>query len=101
MKRIVESMQRVLLRRIVENLEEADVYDERGNVVITKDLKVRHIQSQFEYTVADVIPGDKVQIVLRAPEEARFTPAGYTEDIEGKGDLVVTQDEFEKDYEVK
>ena len=75
MKRIVESMQRVLLRRIVENLEEADV--------------------------AEVIPGEKVQIVLRAPEEPRFTPSGYTEDIEGEGDLVVSQDEFEKDYEVK
>ena len=85
----------------MENLEEADVYDDRGNVVVTKDLKVRHISSQFEYTVAEVIPGEKVQIVLRAPEEPRFTPSGYTEDIEGEGDLVVSQDEFEKDYEVK
>ena len=101
MKKIIESMQRVLLRRIVENLEEADVYDDRGNVVITKDLKVRHIPSQFEYTVAEVIPGEEVQIILRAPEEARFTPAGYTDNIEGEGDIVLSQDEFEKDYEVK
>ena len=63
MKRIVESMRRVLLRRIVENLDEADVYADRGN--------------------------------------ARFTPSGYTDEIEGEGDFVVTQDEFEKDYEVK
>ena len=88
MKRIIESMQRVLLRRIVENLDEAD-------------LKVRHISSQFEYTVAEVIPGEEIKIILRAPDEPRFTPPGYTDDIEGKGDLVVTQDEFEKDYEVK
>ena len=101
MKRIVESMRRVLLRRIVENLDEADVYDDRGNVVITKDLKVRHIASQFEYTVAEVIPGERLQIVLCAPEAARFTPSGYTDEIEGEGDFVVTQDEFEKDYEVK
>ena len=45
---IIESMRRVMLRRIVENLEEADVVDDRGNVVISKDLKVRHISSQFE-----------------------------------------------------
>ena len=69
--------------------------------MITKDLKVRHISSQFEYTVAEVIPGEEIKIILRAPDEPRFTPPGYTDDIEGKGDLVVTQDEFEKDYEVK
>ena len=51
-KTIIESMQRVLLRRIVENLDESDVVDDRGNIVISKDLKVRHIPSQFEYTVA-------------------------------------------------
>jgi len=103
MKRIIESMQRVLLRRIVENLDEADVYDDRGNIIITKDLKVRHISSQFEYTVAEVVPGSEgqVNIVLRAPEEPRFTPAGFTEDIEGEGEIVISQDEFEKDYEVK
>lgn len=103
MKQIIESMQRVLLRRIVENLDEADVYDEHGNMIIAKDLKVRHILSQFEYTVAEVVPGPEgqVNIILRAPEEARFTPVGYTEDIEGEGEIVISQDEFEKDYEVK
>jgi hypothetical protein len=101
-KVILESMKRVLLRRIVENLDEADVVDGRGNVVISKDLKVRHIPSQFEYTVADVIQGpDGTQIVLRAPESARFTPHGFTDDVEGEGELVVSQKEFEKDYEVK
>jgi len=103
-KTIVESMRRVLLRRIVENLDEADVYDERGNMVIAKDLKVRHIPSQFEYTVAEIIRGREdsgMSIVLRAPEEARFTPPGYTEEVEGEGDFIVTQGEFEKDYEVK
>jgi hypothetical protein len=101
-KVILESMKRVLLRRIVENLDEADVVDSRGNVVISKDLKVRHIPSQFEYTVADVIQGpDGTQIVLRAPESARFTPHGFTDDVEGEGELVVSQKEFEKDYEVK
>jgi hypothetical protein len=92
-KAILESMRRVMLRRIVENLDEADVVDNHGNVVIGKDLKVRHVPSQFEYTVAEVIRGpDGVQIVLRSPESSRFQPGA---------DLVVSEKEFEKDYEVK
>jgi hypothetical protein len=100
---IVESMRRVMLRRIVENLEEADVVDDRGNVVISKDLKVRHIPSQFEYTVAEIVSGEdgKVNIILRSPDKARFTPSGFTDEIEGEGSLMVSQDEFEKEYEVK
>jgi hypothetical protein len=92
-KAILESMRRVMLRRIVENLDEADVIDNRGNVVIGKDLKVRHVPSQFEYTVADVVQGrDGVQIILRSPESSRFQLGT---------DLVVSEDEFEKEYEVK
>ena len=64
-----------MLRRIVENLDEADVVDSRGNVVISKDLKVRHVPSQFEYTVADVVRGrEGIQIILRSPESSRFEP---------------------------
>lgn len=74
-KTILESMRRVMLRRIVENLDEADVVDSRGNVVISKDLKVRHVPSQFEYTVADVVRGrEGIQIILRSPESSRFEP---------------------------
>ncbi|MBP04504.1 MAG: hypothetical protein CMA72_06950 [Euryarchaeota archaeon] len=92
-KTILESMRRVMLRRIVENLDEADVTDSRGNIVISKDLKIRHVPSQFEYTVADVIHGrDGIQIVLRSPESSRFEPGT---------DLVISEDEFEKEYEVK
>jgi|TARA_R110000744_G_scaffold47618_1_gene104703 hypothetical protein len=102
-KVIIESMRRILLRRIVENLKEADVYDDRGNIIISKDLKVRHIPSQFEYTVADIIqgPDEEVSFVLRAPEGARFTPSGFTDGVEGEGKMVISKDEFEKEYEVK
>ena len=50
-----------------------------------------------------MVPGKDggVSIVLRTPDEPRFTPVGFTDDIEGKGSLVVSQDEFEKEYEVK
>ena len=89
-KVIIESMRRILLRRIVENLKEADVYDDRGNIIISKDLKVRHIPSQFEYTVADIIQGPD--------EEVSFV---LTDGVEGEGKMVISKDEFEKEYEVK
>jgi len=68
--KIVESMYRVYKRRLVEALR---VRDDSDNIVISKDLKVRHDESGFEYTVADV-SGDSVK--LRKPEEPRFSPPG-------------------------
>lgn len=70
--KIVESMYRVYRRRLVEALR---VRDDSGNIVIDKDLKVRHDASGFEYTVADV-SGDPLTIKLRKPEEPRFEPSG-------------------------
>jgi len=68
--KIVETMYRVYRRRLVEALR---LTDNSGEVVISKDLKVRHDESGFEYTVADV-SGDSVK--LRKPEEPRFSPPG-------------------------
>lgn len=54
-------------------LFETDIEDAHGNIVIQKDLKVRHKGSQLEYTVEDVIDsGGEPQIILRLPEEPRF-----------------------------
>lgn len=94
-KRIVESMRRVLLRRIVENLDEVDVIGKDDKVIISKDLKIRHIPSQFEYTVADVLQdaGDEVVVKLRAPDASRFDDEAET--------LEVDQETLEKEYEVK
>ena len=61
----------------MENIKETDVQDARGNVVIAPDLKVRHKDSQYEYTVDSVVKdesGNNV-ILLRLPEEPRFEPA--------------------------
>ncbi len=58
-------------------MNETDVKDSRGNVVISKGLKVRHKDSPFEYTVDSVLqePDGEVTIMLASPEAPRFEPA--------------------------
>ncbi len=55
------------------NLKELDLQDSQGNIVISPDLKVRHKDSQFEYTVDSVAKDDngEVVVLLRMPEEPR------------------------------
>ena len=59
-------------------MNETDVKDSRGNVVISPGLKVRHKDSQFEYTVDQVLqePSGYVTVMLASPESPRFEPAG-------------------------
>jgi hypothetical protein len=60
----------------MNRMKESDVQDSQGNIVIAPDLKVRHKDSQYEYTVDSVVvdeKGDNV-ILLRLPEEPRFEP---------------------------
>ncbi len=56
------------------SLKELDLQDKKGNIVISPDLKVRHKNSQYEYTVDSVIKDDQGQnvVLLRMPEEPRF-----------------------------
>ena len=57
-------------------MKEADVKDSHGNIVISPGLKVKHKDSQFEYTV-DSVTSDEEEghvVVLRLPEEPRFEP---------------------------
>ena len=67
-------------KRLVEVLSEsviveADVFDKRGNQLLSPGLKVRHVESGFEYTVDSVDgDGDDVEIRLRKPEVPRFEP---------------------------
>ena len=112
-------------------LDETDVKDSQGNVIIQPGLKVRHKESQFEYTIEDVVqgPDKEITVILRLPEEPRFTPSDAAETVladakEGDGMLyeadpdviyfepeedsvmadellAVPQKEFEKEYEVK
>jgi len=55
-------------------MKESDVQDAKGNIVISPDLKVRHKDSQFEYTVDTVVQDEKGEnvVLLRLPEEPRF-----------------------------
>lgn len=72
---IIDSMRRVYYKRLCEVLGETETRDKRGNFVISPDLKVRHKESQFEYTVKDVHEdpkSGKMVIILQSPEAPRF-----------------------------
>ena len=58
-------------------MKESDVQDSQGNIVIAPDLKVRHKESQYEYTVDSVVQDEqgKNVVLLRFPEEPRFDPS--------------------------
>jgi len=58
----------------MKRMKETDVKDKRGNIVISKGLKVRHKKSQYEYTVDSVVkePTGQITIMLAAPEAPRF-----------------------------
>ena len=60
----------------MSQLKELDVQDKQGNVVISPDLKVRHKESQYEYTVDSVIKDEagETVVLLRLPEEPRISP---------------------------
>ena len=80
---IIKLMRDVYHHRLVEAVNETEIFDKRGNMVIGKDLKVRHKDSQFEYTVDDVLKDtetDEIQIHLRLPEEPRFEKPPEDED---------------------
>ena len=78
-------------------MNETDIKDERGNVIISPGLKVRHKDSQYEYTVDQVLaePDGEITVMLAMPEEPRFAPAGeegVISDI-GKKDAVLYEAE--------
>lgn len=58
----------------MSKLTEIDVQDKVGNTVISSDLKVRHKDSQYEYTVDSVIEDEAGEpiVLLRMPEEPRI-----------------------------
>tara|TARA_E500000331_G_C16701102_1_gene473978 strand:+ start:74 stop:421 length:348 start_codon:yes stop_codon:yes gene_type:complete len=115
----------------MRRFQEADATDSSGRVLVSPGLKVRHRDSQFEYTVDNVFKDeDKLKIVLKLPEEPRFEPTDsepevlsaerpnstekkvmyevdpsavyfVPEDDDEADTLTVTQEEFEEEYEVK
>ena len=83
-RQLIELMFEQYKSRLRLLINETDVYDEEGNILLTRDLKVRHKKSQYEYTVDDVfvdsMTGD-VKIALRLPSEPRFEPPPDDPDI--------------------
>ena len=71
------------------NLTELDVQDKQGNVVISPDLKVRHKESQYEYTVDSVMQDEEGEtvVLLRMPEEPRIDLEDQTKSPELMRDL--------------
>ena len=103
------------------NMLETDAFNERGDLLLSKGLKVRHKSSGYEYTVDHVEgQGDSAVIFLRHPEVPRFQPPASSDPLmeqEGEeqedgppilakksdeqiGLLRVSLEDFEKDYEV-
>lgn len=58
----------------MSQISEIDVQDKQGNIVISPDLKVRHKDSQYEYTVDSVIKDEEGEtvVLLRMPEVPRI-----------------------------
>tara|TARA_B100000700_G_scaffold325772_1_gene435446 strand:+ start:2038 stop:2397 length:360 start_codon:yes stop_codon:yes gene_type:complete len=117
-KILLEKMRKVYTRRLLEALSEVDVVDKEGNVLISRDLKVFHKDSGYEYTVDDVLRGpDGIKVVLRKPDKPRLEPEPATtilDEIVGEIDaammkaqededdfFVVDEESFKKEYEVK
>ena len=87
---IIRLMRDEYRQRLVETIEESDVFDSRGNNLLSPGLKVKHKDTNFEYTVDSVTgdeEGDDVKITLKLPDEPRFEPPSST------GDEVIN-DEF-------
>jgi len=76
-KEILNMMRKEYTMRLLEALTETDLLDKSGKVVVGAGLKVRHKDSQFEYTVdsVDQGPDGDYKITLRNPDTPRFEPA--------------------------
>ena len=70
-----EYSKRLLELEIAAKIAEAQLVDKRGNVLVTKDLKVKHKKSGYEYTIDSVEgEGEDMKIFLRKPDAARINP---------------------------
>ena len=75
-KAVVRLLREEYEAQLNRQLHEVDLFDSRGTLIISKDLKVIHKPSGFVYTVKGVTgePGS-AKVVLRNPEEPRVEPA--------------------------
>jgi hypothetical protein len=72
--KIVQIMKEEYRSHLLGVLKEVSVFDSRGELVISPDLKVVHTTSGYEYTVDSVKGSDgNAEITLRMPEVPRPT----------------------------
>lgn len=76
-KEILNMLRKEYTMRLLEALTETDLLDKGGKVVVGAGLKVRHKDSQYEYTVDSVEqgPDGEYKVKLRNPDAPRFEPA--------------------------
>lgn len=74
---VLRIMRNEYRQRLIETIGESDMFDDKGNHLLSPGLKVRHKDSKFEYTV-DSVEGEKdsgnVRVTLKLPDEPRFDP---------------------------
>ncbi len=124
-RKLITLIQKEYKSRLLEALSEVEIVDPQGNILISPDLKVRHKKSGYEYTVDNVVVRgeDDIDVVLRDPEDPRFTGPGAEEllgappdekldDLLDENDIspeedeeeilfVVNKKDFEEEYEIK
>ena len=72
--RVLQLMKEEYRSHLLGVLKEVNVFDSRGELVISPDLKVIHEPSGYEYTVDSVKGGDgSAEITLRMPDVPRPT----------------------------
>lgn len=122
-KKVIKLLRETYEKRLFNCLDEAELFDDNDNTIVSRDLKVRDKQSGYEYTVDSVRTdknGNKV-VVLRAPDVPRFEPPAssprvisasepeldvYVPNMQADApsaakSLVVSQKDFEKNFEVE
>ena len=93
---LLDVFRNVYSARLNEVIGEADVTDEDGKIILSPDLKVRHKDSGYEYTI-DKVEGDdgEVKVYLRSPESPRVEPPAEEKALLGQpptDDLLGEQD---------
>ena len=76
-KEIMSMLRKEYTMRLLEALTGTDLLDKSGKVVVGAGLKVRHKDSQYEYTIdsVDQGPDGEYKITLRNPDAPRFEPS--------------------------
>jgi len=73
---ILEMFRSEYSKRLNTIIRETDVFDDDGKMILSPDLKVRHKDSGYEYTIDSIDDAEEgVKIYLRTPEEPRIEPA--------------------------